>query len=167
MDLDYLEQTAAEADRPGPGQGGRIAAALAILHGHRVFELDPETLHAHPTLRGYALAARQLKAFYASAERAEYLQPLDSPPVVGGPVSIDWFRRGVPTPEGFHPLSWLAFCEWILRTSQLRADNPGEFYSRIQGRTYHLRFRREDGLHPALTWAEPVSRAGHPPPGTP
>jgi hypothetical protein len=33
MDLDFLEQTAAEADRPGPGQGGRAAAALAILAG--------------------------------------------------------------------------------------------------------------------------------------
>lgn len=160
MDLDTLEQTAAEADISGDGQGGRVAATLAILSSHRLFAVDPETLHHHPTLRGYVLAARGLEAYYNSTERAEYIQPLDTPPIIGGPVSIDWFRRRVPTPEGRSPLSWLAFCEWILRTSHLRADNPGEIYSRIQGKTYFLRFRREDGLHPALTWAEPMSPVG-------
>ncbi len=158
MDLDYLEKTAAEGDVGGAGQGGRVAAALAILTGHGLFEAAPEMVRGYPTLEGYVVAARELTAYYAGLERAEFIQPLDSPPIVGGPVSVDWFRRRVPTPDGHTPLGWLAFCEWILRTSELRPDHPGEFYSRIQGKTYHLRFRREDGLNPALTWAEPVKR---------
>ncbi|MGE3308989.1 MAG: hypothetical protein AB7O66_03395 [Limisphaerales bacterium] len=160
MDLEFLERTAAEADVESPGQGGRVAAALAVLAGHRVFEADTGAVRGYPTLEGYVLAARELKAYYGSPERAEYIQPLDAPPIVGGPVSVDWFRRRVPTPEGHTPLGWLAFCEWILRTSELRADHPGEFYSRIAGRTYYLRFRREDGVNPALTWAEPMKRGG-------
>jgi|GEM_PF-2755279 len=160
MDLDYLERTAAEADVVGEGQGGRVAAALAIVSGHRLFDSDPETVRGYPTLLGYVLAARELKVYYASRERAEFIQPLDTPPIVGGPVSVDWFRRRVPTPDGHSPLGWLGFCEWILRTSELRPDHPGDFYSRIQGTTYYLPFRREDGLNAALTWAEPVRRSG-------
>lgn len=156
MDLEFLERTAAEADVQRPGQGGRVAAALALLAGHRFFETEPEAVRGYPTLESYVAAGRELTAYYGSRERADFIQPLDAPPVVGGPVSVDWFRRRVPTPEGRTALGWLAFCEWILRTSELRPDHPGEFYSRIDGRTYVLRFRREDGVTPALVWAEPL-----------
>ena len=150
----YLEQQALAAETVSEGQGGRIAGLLAELVAHGVFDAEPEALRGYPTLESYAAAAQELRAYYRSAERATYIQPLDTPPIIGGPVSLEWFRKRVPTPEGATAHAWLGYCEWIIRTSELRPDSPGEFYARIQGVTYYLRFRREDGVHPALTWAE-------------
>ncbi len=164
IDLEMLEAKAAEADRKQEGQGGLVQAVLALLAGHGLFDVDRleenrRMVEGYPTLEGYLDAARELVAYYRSPERADYIQPLDDPPIVGGPVSIDWFRKRVPAPEGSPPLSWLAFCEWLLRTANITPDRGNELYSRIQGETYYLRFRREDGLHPALTWAEAIRRA--------
>ena len=164
-DLRYLESKAAEADLGGEGAGGKAKGVLALLEGHGFF--DPKFRDAnwervgkgrYPVLESYLRAIDALLAYYRTPERAEYIQPPDFPPVVGGPVSLEWFRKGVPTPEGINPLSWLAFAEWLLRTSTL--ETPGnEIYQRVGGETYHLRFRREDGEHRALTSAERLTRA--------
>ncbi len=161
IDLEMLEAKAAEADRKQEGQGGLVQAVLALLGGHGLFDVsrleeNRRLVKGYPALEGYLDAAQALAAYYRSPERAQYIQPLDNPPIVGGPVSIDWFRKRVPAPEGSPPLSWLAFCEWILRTTELPPGRGNELYSRVQGQTYYLRFRREDGVHPALTWAEAI-----------
>jgi hypothetical protein len=163
LDLGMLNAKAVEADQSGPGQGGRIVALLALLGGYGLFDTDKldanrVLVQGYAALEAYVDAAKSLLSYYRSSERAEYIQPPDEPPIIGGPVSIDWFRKHVPAPEGSPPLSWLAFCEWILRTAAIHPGGANELYSRIGGQTYYLRFRREDGEHPALTWAEPFKR---------
>src|SRR3954470_17622687 len=92
-ELEALEGKAVEAEQPEPGQGGCILALLALLGGSGL--LNPDRLddnrravESFPMLEAYLDAARALVSYYRSRERAEYVQPLDNPPIVGGPVSI-------------------------------------------------------------------------------
>ena len=166
--LGYLEAKAAAADAAqGAEAGAKKRVVLAYLESNGFF--DPASRAAnwqrvgsgtYPVLEGYLRAVDALNAYYRSAERAEYIQPLDTPAIVGGPVSVDWFRKGVPSPEGIHPFSWLALNESLLRTATDNPKGADELYTRVGDTTFHLRFRREDGEHRALIWAEPVVSAG-------
>ncbi len=163
-DLAYIEAKGAEADAYlAAGNyaeaGAGVKFFLALLEGHGF--LDPKyhdvnwnraKAGPYPVLQGYLRAIDELSAYYRSEQRQQYIQPPDFPPIVGGPVSLEWFRQGVSTPGGMDPLTWLAFCEWVLRSSTIELTG-NELFSRVGGVTYHLRFRREDGVHPALTWA--------------
>lgn len=110
-----------------------------------------------PTLLAYARAALDLHAYYRSAERAREVPdhavpPNAEPPIVGGPVSVDWFRRGVPTPAPHHPYAWLGYFEHLLRTSVVPDRMASEQIVGVGGHVYRFAWRREDGTHPALVW---------------
>lgn len=108
-----------------------------------------------PTLVGYLCAAAELHRYYRSAERAREILDLEvpphgQPPILGGPVSLDWFRRGARGPEQFHPYAWLGYFEWLLRTSKLHDGMAGCQITGIGGNRYSFSWRRDDLNNPAL-----------------
>ncbi len=110
----------------------------------------------YPIVYGYVAAALGLAAYHRSPERARALPHVPPGPVVGGWVSLDWFRLGTPLPPDSSPFMFLAFCEHIVFTElSLRKSSgaAGEFYYRA-GDRYRVRWRCDDGVHPAVLDAE-------------
>ncbi|WP_437311336.1 hypothetical protein [Sorangium sp. So ce388] len=112
-----------------------------------------------PTLRGYLEAAFAIFDYLKSPERRAAMP--SAPPflIVGGPVSLDWFRLGPPIPPRSSPHLFLAFCEDTLTLENLVSPFPlgqGDFLCIAEHR-YRIAWRKDDGVHPALlsaTWAE-------------
>ena len=109
-----------------------------------------------PVLTGYHTAAVELGTYYRSPERRRYINDEAIPPIVGGPVSVDWFRLQVPVPPDDHPYTWLGFFESILATADLVETLAGELLSHVGDRWFKLTWRREDGATPALVRAEKI-----------
>ncbi|HYO68244.1 MAG TPA: hypothetical protein VEU33_19405 [Archangium sp.] len=111
----------------------------------------------YPTLRGYIEAALSLHAYLRCPERQTLPDPAPFP-IVGGLVALDWFRLGVPTPEGSTPNIFLSFCEDVFSLElQLQGDfegGQGVIFTRAE-RWYELVWRKDDGIHPALLTAHP------------
>jgi len=110
-----------------------------------------------PTLRDYVGAAIALRRYFASTARATYGLPAPPARLLDGAVSLDWFRRPGPTPDGATPETWLAFCEQVLH------ENPpggasGEVLSKVGGRWYQIHWRREAGEHATVVAASELVR---------
>lgn len=101
-------------------------------------------------------AVKQLAAYYRSPQRAAVVQPLDDPPIVGGPVSFQWFFERELVPKRFsHPWEWLAFAEYVLSTSTVHRGGGEELFAKVDGIGVHLWFRWEVERAPSLTHAVP------------
>lgn len=123
---------------------------------------------AHPTVFGYREAARAILAYQRCEARLRDLPDARPFPVVGGPVSLDWFRLGAPTPGGVDPLRFLVLGEHLLRwqveDGALTAA-CGDFFYRDRD-PYRFTWRKDDGVHPALVAgdiAAPARRASFTP----
>jgi hypothetical protein len=101
-------------------------------------------------LLAYLESARQLIAYMRSAERRERLPEAEPQPVLGAPISVDWFRLGSAAHEGLSPFEWLAYCEYVFRDKQLARGSEGEFRIRAGGPWYRFVWRKDDGVTPAL-----------------
>ena len=107
------------------------------------------------TLVGYRRASARLLAYLASGTRRGSLPPLALTRLHSAPVSVDWFRREQPTPDGFTADEWLAWCE--LGFSRMSADltgGGGDAFTGGGGRSARLFWRRDDGVTPCLVRAQ-------------
>jgi hypothetical protein len=169
--LSELEASAVELDALAPAEqtGGPDAATasakrrvlLVSLDAAGVLADDEETrrrLEAWnlPTLLQYHLAATWLLHYYDSDERRERIAGGARRPVLGGPVSIDWFRLGSPPQEGLEPFEWLTYCESVFVQHDSFPGGSGEFAVRHGGPWYRFLWRKDDGVTPALLRVEPA-----------
>lgn len=113
-------------------------------------------LKTFPLLLEYHLAAVEAALYLASDDRQRYLPDARSQPVLGSPVSLDWFRLPGEMPAGFRPFEWLAFCEYVLSHSDL-SGGEGELLTRLGADWWRLRWRRDDGIHPAVVDARSLA----------
>jgi hypothetical protein len=123
---------------------------------------------AHPTVLGYREAAREILAYQCCEARLRDLPNAQPFPVVGGPVSLGWFRLGAPTPGGVDPLRFLVLGEHLLRwqvEDGVLTAACGDFFYRDRD-PYRFTWRKDDGIHPALVVgdiAAPARRASFTP----
>jgi hypothetical protein len=108
------------------------------------------------TLAAYRRAALELLAYLDSPERRERLPGAAAGAVLGAPVSVDWFRHAVAPQEGLSPFAWLAWAEAQLAAAGLQPGSEGALLIREGGPWYRLRWRKDDGVTPALLSAEPA-----------
>jgi len=107
------------------------------------------------TLAAYRDAAGKLRAYVTSDERLRCLPPVDLKRLHSAPVSLDWFRKGVPTPEGYDPDKWLVELEFGLKMmARHLKGGEGDLYTGGGGRTARLFWRKDDGVTPALLKAQ-------------
>ncbi len=109
-----------------------------------------------PALAGYHAAARRLLEYLANDERRELVRGAVPGPVLGAPVSLDWFRQGPEVPDGYSVDGWTALGEALLTAATPSPTPEGEFFSQWAGRWYRVRWRRDDGNTPALLELEPL-----------
>ena len=161
-----LEEMAQEletlAKQPGRGEeAGRVRrelhreldrarllddAATAAARRARVAELGLSRL------LGYHDAAVTLLSYLRSDERKRFF-PEPVLQVLGAPVSLDWFRLGVPTPARYRPFDWLAFWESVFVAN--RTDSPvGEILSHRGTEWHRVTWRSDDLVHPSLLSVE-------------
>jgi hypothetical protein len=107
-------------------------------------------------LIAYHSAAMELNAYFRSQERKKYFPDAEQERIVGAPVSLDWFRLHIPTPEAYSPYDWLAFCESVFRMNNNYTGGEGEVYTHLGNQWYRLRWRKDDGVTPALLSAAPL-----------
>lgn len=165
-DLPALERRAAELDRMAAGERGveQMAAEGArrrvllieidvagLLRGANVdaerAELDALGL---PTLASYLTAAVALLNYLGGETRRRLVPGAAPQPVLGAPVTLDWFRRTPSPPAGMSVEEWTALGEALLAAATDLRGGEGEFYAQHEGRWYGVRWRRDDGSTPAL-----------------
>jgi hypothetical protein len=165
--LDELEERAQEIDRL-EAEGDHAAAAvkrrslLADLEADGWF--DPAKALAtaawmrsgdRPTLAGYRSAGLRLANYLRSDQRREFNPDAGPQPILGAPVSVDWFRLENPPPfRDDDPFRWTAFAERVMSGANLEGG-AGRMMARSDDRWYTLDWRLEDGRHPALVAARP------------
>jgi hypothetical protein len=106
---------------------------------------------ACPILAGYARAATQLHEYFASENRAKIFRERPAK-ILGSRVSIDWFRRQAPIPEGVEPVKWLTLCEFSLMNAQ---GHPQLVIIPGPGGLYRLEWQADDGVTAAALRATP------------
>jgi len=111
-------------------------------------EIPPE----FPTLGAYQRAAVLITGYLNSEERFRFNPDAEPEPVLGSPVSIDWFRFPQPGPEHLSPAEWLGFCENMLTHAGV-SGGQGEVLARVGNDWWRLGWRCDDGVHPALVSA--------------
>lgn len=170
--FEELERCAAEIDELASGERTVDTAALeSAKRRFLLIELDAAGL-LHPgrasadlllhlrewklfRLLEYHAAALQVSLYLASEERRAFLPDAGPARVLGAPVSVDWFRRGGSSAEGPAAFKWLAYCEYALTYSEI-AGGEGEIFTKLQGGWWRLKWRTDDGIHPALVQASEV-----------
>lgn len=159
--LDAHDAPAAAAERSSQRRFllGDLEAAGIFDSAHRGTKaayLEQWGLH---TLLGYLRAAEALEAYAVSEDRQRVLPEAPKPDPQHGPISVDWFRCGAPTPAGWTPHDWLAVCEFWFVQSGLTEESTSddELFVRLDGGTYRFDWRRDDGLSPALVSVHPAS----------
>jgi hypothetical protein len=145
-----LEHMAARADT------AERLALLRALEQHGIFAdawweeravwLDRWGL---PTLAKYARAARDMHRYLRSAERRRHVEDAGAQPILGAPVSIDWFRHPS-VPKGFERYDWLGACERALRDAPSTEGPEGEVFTRVGDAWCWIGWRRDDGQTAAI-----------------
>ncbi|WP_127500924.1 hypothetical protein [Actinoplanes solisilvae] len=102
-----------------------------------------------PTLLGYANAARDMHRYLRSEQRRRHIDDARWQPILGAPVSIDWFRHPS-APPGFDAYDWLGACERALRDAPSLEGPSGEVFARLDAGWCRIVWRRDDGLTPAI-----------------
>jgi hypothetical protein len=145
-----LDRVAASA---GPAESATLRRQLlADLVEAGLFDAPAEPPEERPTLQAYHRAGRRLARYLRSVERARFNPDAAPTPIVGAPVSVDWFRFPSPGPDHLSELEWLAYLENIL-TSAGPSGEDGEIFVRIGDGWWTLRWRTDDGVHPAVVSA--------------
>lgn len=164
VDLDALEPTATTEDELADVFVKRQLLlgeleGLGLLSEARLADKRAYLERWHlPTLVGYLDAATALRAYYRDPIREQYgLDWRDPDKLLDGDVSLDWFRKPGPTPEGATPSTWLAFCEQVL-FDNAPGEGAGEILSRIGGRWYQIRYRVEARPYPVIYAATELRR---------
>lgn len=103
-----------------------------------------------PMLIAYHQAAMELHAYFRSPQRKQYLPEAVPESIFGGPISLDWFRLQVPTPEQYHPYDWLGWCESIFRERKNLGSGFGHIYIHQGTLRCWLCWRKDDGVTPVL-----------------
>jgi|GEM_PF-3507107 len=145
--LERMARRADPAERP---------ALLRALDDHGIFAdawwderlrwLDRWDL---PTLAEYARAAREMHRYLRSAERQRHVASARAQPILGAPVSIDWFRHPS-VPQSFERFDWLGSCERALRDAPSTDGSEGEVFTRVGPLWCRIWWRRDDGQPPAI-----------------
>jgi hypothetical protein len=145
-----LEQIAARTDASGR------PTILRALERHGIFAdawwderaawLDRWAL---PTLAEYARAARDMHRYLRSDERRRHVEEAGPQPILGAPVSIDWFRHPS-VPKGYERYDWLGACERALRDAPSTEGAQGEVFIQVGNTWCRIGWRRDDGQTPAI-----------------
>jgi hypothetical protein len=104
-----------------------------------------------PVLERYALAAMELHEYYDSENRAKVFTSKPQK-ILGSNVSVDWFRRNAPAPEGWPAVKWLTVCEYTF-SIHIR-HKPVKIIFPDGGKLYRLIWQYDDGHTPALCRTE-------------
>jgi len=160
QELDALARAARTIDEHAAVAAKR-QFLLADLRAAGVFDEDDGDEKARllasrglAALEAYRDAAARLRAYLGSEARRRYL-PEAAHALEGAPVSLDWFRTGVATPEGFDPDEWIAYNEYGLsRMADRLAGGEGDLFTGGGGMSARLFWRKDDGVTPALLRAE-------------
>ncbi len=102
-----------------------------------------------PTLRAYRQAGLGIARYLASETRRRFNPHAVAAPVVGAPVSIDWFRFPSPAPAHLTAEEWLAFLENMLAGTSAQGGE-GEIFVRVGAGWWTLCWRCDDAIHPAV-----------------
>lgn len=156
--LDTLRENAQTLDEHAAVSAKR-RFLLLDLEAAGVFDTPPTAeVTGFPKLEAYARAGVKLRDYFANPFRAEYIPSVPAPQsIVAAPVSLDWFRFPQQTPQGFDDANWLAYCEYTLHSVNL-SSGGGELLFKINDGLCNLRWRKEDGIHPAIyraDWTKP------------
>jgi hypothetical protein len=156
-ELARLEQRGRELDAmDDPAEAAaRRRAVLIELDGLRVLSGDEDVGRelrdlGLRTLSDYHAAAGRLLAYLGSDQRRAVRPAARRGPVLGAPISLDWFRRA--------PVE--SFDRTALGEALLAAASPenmiqARFYTQWHGRWYEVVWRRDDGETPALLQLTP------------
>lgn len=165
---DHLEQHALDLlPHPTlPSPDAEIRDLLSDLSGAGVLDLTqhPSILEhldpiRHEVLLTYVAAVKELTAYYASPQRAARTDLITNPPIIGGPVSLEWFRHGVQPPDDkADAFTWLTFFEGVVQTATVSPNGASETYQKLGGQWFHLRWRCEVPGTRSLTWAARIER---------
>jgi hypothetical protein len=128
-----------ELDVAGLLRGANVDAERA--------ELDALGL---PTLASYVTAAVALLGYLGGETRRRLVPGAAPQPVLGAPVTLDWFRRTPSPPAGSSVEAWTALGEALLAAAIDLRGGEGEFFAQHDGGWYGIRWRRDDGSTPAL-----------------
>ncbi len=156
-----LEARAAALDRSGAGEAER-PALLRDLDAHGLFadSFSPQKAEwlerwGLPLLAGYARATADMHLYLRSDARRRHVPSAGRQPILGAPISIEWFRR--PTvPAGFDRDDWLGWCEHALRDAPSTDGPEGEVFVHAGPLRCHVLWRRDDGRTPAIVRTELV-----------
>ncbi len=155
-----VESAAVEDDRLASLGGATGAAKRRFLRAHlssygllEVAHGDARTTCLErwqlPLLLGFQRAALVLGEYARSSARARRLGDDTQEPS----VSVDWFRLGVATPEGWDADDWLAFCERSFRDATIGDGYSGELYIHQGDFRCVVQWCRDDAVHPVVVSA--------------
>jgi len=166
--LEELEARAAELDRLTRRdrtlenvveESAKRRFLLLDLEATGIFEPGPDLPEALPTLRSYRAAGLQVAQYLVSDVRRRFNPDCSPGPVVGSPVSVDWFRFPSPGPSHLTAEEWLAFLENILVNGGA-SGGQGEVFVHVGPAWWTLWFRCDDGVHPTVVAIKPPSTDG-------
>jgi hypothetical protein len=87
--------------------------------------------------------------YLRSAERRRHVEGAYAQPILGAPISIDWFWHPS-VPKGFEKYDWLGACERALGDAPSTEGPEGEVFTRFGSRWCRILWRRDDGQTPAI-----------------
>ncbi len=87
--------------------------------------------------------------YLRSAERSRHIEGARHQPILGAPISIEWFRHPS-VPNGFERYDWLGACERALRDTPSTDGLEGELFTRVGSARCRILWRRDDGQTPAI-----------------
>jgi len=108
-----------------------------------------------PLLLEYFEAALELRLYFSSADRRQFIPEAGPEPVQGARVSLDWFRFPPQPPQGFNAHQWLGYCESIFMAATDTGGGEGDIFIHEGRLRYHLCWRKDDGITAALVSATP------------
>lgn len=159
--LEELESRAVELDQlvqreRSPENVSEESVKRRFLHldlaASGIFEPNVDIPDTLPMLRSYHSAALQVARYLASESRQRFNPDATSAPVIGGPVSLDWFRFPSPVPSHLTADEWLAFLENILVHGGTYGGE-GEIFVHVGAYWWTLYWRSDDAIHPAIVAA--------------
>lgn len=159
--LEELESRAVELDRlvqrersleNASEESAKRRFLLLDLAASGIFELDAEIPGTLPTLKSYHSTALKVARYLSSEPRRRFNPDATSAPIIGGPVSIDWFRFPSPVPSHLTEDEWLAFLENILVNGGAHGGE-GEIFVPVGVDWWTLHWRCDDAVHPAIVAA--------------
>jgi hypothetical protein len=126
---------------------------LLDLEATGLFDLNFSLPANLARLQRYRDAGRRVAEYLRSEERFRFNPEAVVGPVVGSPVSLDWFRFVSPGPAHLTPIEWLAYAENLLTHGGI-SGGQGDIFARAGDEWWTLGWRCDDGIHPALVSAK-------------